>query len=145
MVQSASVEVGDAPKKGEGKIRRAFVSPKKLIERPAEGNLQNMADVLEHAVKSEYMLDKGRQTTSLLIHETATEFTNKPMCGYRDLIKIHKEEKEITKKVEGKEVKGKFERLSPGSLSSKTLPTTYRDEEVAVLRAERLQGARRGT
>jgi hypothetical protein len=52
MVQAASVEVGDAPKKGEGKIRRAYMSPKKLIERPAEGNIQNMADVLDYAVKS---------------------------------------------------------------------------------------------
>ena len=38
----------------------------------------------------------------------APEFTNKPVMGYRETIKIHKEEKEITKMVEGKEKKGVY-------------------------------------
>lgn len=82
----SSVEIGDAPQKGHGKIRRAGVSPDALVERPSEGNCNSMADVLDFAVK---------------------KFTNKPVMGERDLIKIHKEEKEITKKIDGKEVKEK--------------------------------------
>jgi long-chain acyl-CoA synthetase len=39
-----------------------------------------------------------------------TEYTNKPMVGYRDTIKIHKEEKEFTKMVDGKEKKGEYQR-----------------------------------
>lgn len=35
------------------------------------------------------------------------EFTNKPVLGWRDTIKIHSEEKEITKKVDGKDKKEK--------------------------------------
>jgi hypothetical protein len=38
------------------------------------------------------------------------------MIGYRDLIKIHKEEKEITKKVDGKDVKGEWQRERGGLL-----------------------------
>jgi len=34
------------------------------------------------------------------------EYTNKPCMGYRDVIKTHTEKKEITKKVDGEEVKG---------------------------------------
>ncbi|UZJ56875.1 hypothetical protein CBS101457_006195 [Exobasidium rhododendri] len=86
MTRSASVEVGGAPEKGQGKARRAYCCPERLIEKPSEGDLNTMADVLEFAVK---------------------KFTNKPVMGYRELIKMHKEEKEITKMVEGKEVKEK--------------------------------------
>jgi len=35
------------------------------------------------------------------------EFTNKPVMGYRETIKIHKEEKEIKRMVEGVEKTGK--------------------------------------
>ena len=49
-MRSASVEVGDAPAKGEGRIRRAFCSPDKLVERPAAG-LNTMADVFAHSLK----------------------------------------------------------------------------------------------
>lgn len=44
-----------------------------------------MVDVFNHALK---------------------KFTNKPVLGYRDLINTHEEEKEITKKVDGKDKKG---------------------------------------
>jgi len=53
MARSASVEVGGAPEKGQGKTRRAYICPEKLIERPSEGNISTMSDVLEFAVKSE--------------------------------------------------------------------------------------------
>jgi long-chain acyl-CoA synthetase len=107
MPRSASVEVGDAPEKGHGKARRAYTSPEKLVERPAEGNLNTMSDVLEFAVKSEWPRVKVSQGAVLTdMSFNSTEFTNKPVMGYRELIKIHKEEKEITKTVGGKEVKG---------------------------------------
>ena len=80
----ATVEIGEA-KKGETKVRRSFCSPDKLVERSVEG-VNTMSDVLEYAVK---------------------KFKNKPMVGYRDLIKMHKEEKEITKKVDGVDKKEK--------------------------------------
>jgi hypothetical protein len=39
------------------------------------------------------------------------EFTNKPIMGYRETVKIHKEEKEVTKKgKDGKEHKGECSR-----------------------------------
>jgi long-chain acyl-CoA synthetase len=53
MVRSASVEVGGAPEKGQGKVRRAYVQPDKLITAPAEGNITSMADVLDYVAKSE--------------------------------------------------------------------------------------------
>jgi long-chain acyl-CoA synthetase len=86
MPASASVEVGGAPAKGHGKVRRAAICSDKLVERPSEGNCDSMAHVLQYAVG---------------------KFTNKPIMGERSLIKIHTEEKEITKKVEGKDVKEK--------------------------------------
>lgn len=45
-----------------------------------------------------------------------TEYTNKPCMGYREVIKIHNEEKEVTKKVDGKEVKGELCKRSSVSL-----------------------------
>lgn len=41
----------------------------------------------------------------MLTGTPSIEFTNKPVMGYRDTIKIHTEEREITKMVEGKEKK----------------------------------------
>lgn len=85
MPKLSSVEIdGAQPQKGHGKPRRATVSPDALLERPAEGNCQSMADVLDFAVK---------------------KYTNKPVMGERELIKVHKEQKEVTKTVDGKEVK----------------------------------------
>ncbi|CAO1625835.1 unnamed protein product [Sympodiomycopsis kandeliae] len=81
----ASVEIGDAPPKGEGRVRRSFKTPKDLIAGPGEG-IETMVDVFNFALK---------------------KFTNKPILGYRDLIKTHEEEKEITKKVDGKDKKEK--------------------------------------
>ncbi|CEH16913.1 long-chain-fatty-acid--ligase [Ceraceosorus bombacis] len=83
-----SVEIGGAPPAGETKVRRAFCSPDKLVERPTgnDGKINTMSDILQFIVG---------------------KYTNKPCMGYRELIKIHNEEKEVTKKVDGKEVKEK--------------------------------------
>jgi len=52
----ASVEIGDAPPKGETRVRRAFCSPDRLVHRPTgdDGNINTMADVLQYAVRSEW-------------------------------------------------------------------------------------------
>ncbi|PWN28303.1 acetyl-CoA synthetase-like protein [Jaminaea rosea] len=81
--KSASVEVGDAPPKGEGRIRRSYKAPDNLIANPGNG-IETMVDVFNFALK---------------------KFTNKPVLGWRDLVKMHEEEKEVTKKVDGKEKK----------------------------------------
>lgn len=52
MSPPSSVEIGGTPEKGHGKIRRAAISPDKLVERPEEGNCNSLADVLDYAVKS---------------------------------------------------------------------------------------------
>ncbi|KAK0551234.1 long-chain fatty acid-CoA ligase [Tilletia horrida] len=85
MPRSASVEVGPDSVKGEGRVRRSFLSVDKLSERPAEG-VNTMLDVFSTALKS---------------------FPNHPLCGWRDIVKEHQEEKEVTKVVDGKEVKEK--------------------------------------
>lgn len=53
MVRQASVEIGGTPPKGETKVRRAFCSPDKLVERPADG-VNTMVDVLAHSMNSEF-------------------------------------------------------------------------------------------
>jgi len=86
-----SVEVGDAtPPKGETRIRRCSLSPDKLIEKPT--GLVN---------------GKAIETMSDILSYSTATFENKPGFGYREVIKIHTEEKEITKKVDGEEVKEK--------------------------------------
>ncbi|CAO1629069.1 unnamed protein product [Parajaminaea phylloscopi] len=83
--RQASVEVGGAPPKGEGKIRRSYRTPEKLISSPGDG-INTMVDVFNFALK---------------------KFTNKPVLGWRDTVRVHEEEKEVTKKVDGKDVKEK--------------------------------------
>ncbi|CBQ68344.1 related to long-chain-fatty-acid-CoA ligase [Sporisorium reilianum SRZ2] len=83
MPKSASVEIDAPVKKGETKIRRSYQAPDRLLERPAEG-INTMADVLL----------KARE-----------RFPNKPIMGWRDVVRMHDEQKEVTKMVEGKEVK----------------------------------------
>ncbi|KAK0519237.1 long-chain fatty acid-CoA ligase [Tilletia horrida] len=85
MPRSASVEVGPEPVKGEGKVRRSFLSVDKLASSPAEG-INTMVDVFSHSLKN---------------------FPNHPLLGWRDIVHTHEEEKEVTKVVEGKEVKEK--------------------------------------
>lgn len=132
MAPQSSVEIGDTPEKGHGKVRRAAISPDKLVTAPSGGECKSMADVLDFAVKSAYRGPdeetgkrsrmgqwEGQRTArppyvclhvlmDKILHAWhPLEFTNKPIMGERELIKIHKEEKEITKTVEGKEVKDK--------------------------------------
>ncbi|SPO46817.1 related to long-chain-fatty-acid-CoA ligase [Moesziomyces antarcticus] len=83
MPKLASVEIDTPANKGETKIRRSYRAPDKLLERPAEG-INTMADVFLHA---------------------RNRFPNRPIMGWRDVVRMHDEQKEVTKKVEGKEVK----------------------------------------
>ncbi|CDU25260.1 related to long-chain-fatty-acid-CoA ligase [Sporisorium scitamineum] len=83
MPKTASVEIDTPVGKGESKIRRSYQAPDRLLERPAEG-INTMADVFL----------KARE-----------RFPNKPIMGWRDVIRMHDEQKEVTKIVDGKEVK----------------------------------------
>lgn len=79
-----------------------------------------MVDIFDFAHKSEYKSFHGRGTgdfrsDSLLIilsapvcHLISAEYTNRPIVGSRELIRMHTEEKEITKKVDGEDVKGEW-------------------------------------
>ncbi|SAM84446.1 related to long-chain-fatty-acid-CoA ligase [Ustilago bromivora] len=83
MPNLASVEIDTPANKGETKIRRSYRAPDRLLERPAEG-INTMADVFL----------KARE-----------RFPKRAIMGWRDVVRTHDENKEITKKVEGKEVK----------------------------------------
>ncbi|KAJ1024337.1 hypothetical protein NDA18_004506 [Ustilago nuda] len=83
MPNLASVEIDTPANKGETKIRRSYRAPDRLLERPAEG-INTMADV--------FLKARGR-------------FPKRAIMGWRDVVRTHDENKEITKKVEGKEVK----------------------------------------
>ncbi|GAA5852553.1 hypothetical protein JCM8547_002540 [Rhodosporidiobolus lusitaniae] len=76
-----SVEVGPAPAQGEGRVRRSFTSPDHLITQPGPG-INVLADVLIHAVK---------------------EYRDVEALGWRDVIDVVKEDKEVKKTVGGKE------------------------------------------
>ncbi|SOV06870.1 related to long-chain-fatty-acid-CoA ligase [Ustilago sp. UG-2017a] len=83
MPNLASVEIDTPANKGETKIRRSYRAPDRLLERPAEG-INTMADIFL----------KARE-----------RFPKRAIMGWRDVVRTHDENKEITKKVEGKEVK----------------------------------------
>jgi long-chain acyl-CoA synthetase len=78
-----SVEVGSEPASGESKARRLAISADKLVERPLDG-IETIHDCVQYAART---------------HGT------KRALGWRDVVDIHEEEKEITKNVGGKEVK----------------------------------------
>lgn len=83
---SGSVEVGPEPKQGEGRIRRNFlVAEGELATHPMDG-IETVYDVLAYVDRA---------------------YGNKNAIGYRDIVDTHVEEKEVTKIVEGKEVKEK--------------------------------------
>ncbi|POY76845.1 hypothetical protein BMF94_0097 [Rhodotorula taiwanensis] len=82
-IKQGSVEVGPPAKEGEGRIRRSFVSPDQLITSPAPGKVTVLAHILDHAKQ---------------------EFADVQGLGWRDIIDIVKEDKQITKTVGGKEV-----------------------------------------
>lgn len=79
-----SVEVGPEPKKGEGRIRRNFlVAEGELAARPMDG-MDTVYDILVYVDRT---------------------YGSKNAIGYRDIVDTHIEEKEVTKIIEGKEVK----------------------------------------
>lgn len=81
-----SVEIGPEPKQGEGKIRRNYVVAEgDLATRPMDG-IDTVYDVLAYVDRT---------------------YGSKDAIGWRDIVKTHVEEKEITKVVGGKEVKEK--------------------------------------
>lgn len=78
---SGSLEVEPA-KPGEGSIRRLSITAGNLITRPAE----------------------GIDTTSDIIAYAAKQYGKEKAVGWRDVVKVHEEQKEIKKTVDGKEV-----------------------------------------
>lgn len=79
-----SVEVGPEPNQGEGRVRRNYlVAEGDLAARPMDG-IDTVYDVLAYVDRA---------------------YGDKKAIGYRDVIDIHVEEKEVTKMIGGKEVK----------------------------------------
>lgn len=77
-----SVEIGPSPNPGESPIRRIAISSDKLVTQPFEG-IETVYDVLEYSKRT---------------HGTRNAL------GWRDVVDIHEEEKEVKKVVDGKEV-----------------------------------------
>ncbi|KAF5370975.1 hypothetical protein D9757_009894 [Collybiopsis confluens] len=80
-----SVEITTSPLEGESPVRRCALSSAELTKQPFEG-IDTVYDVLKYASK--------------------THGTRKAL-GWRDVVAIHDEEKEVVKNVGGKEVKEK--------------------------------------
>jgi long-chain acyl-CoA synthetase len=80
-----SVEVSSPAKDDEGGVRRLAISADKLVTEPIE----------------------GMNTTADIIDFVARTHGSRNAVGWRDVIKVHVEEKEVTKNVSGKEVKEK--------------------------------------
>jgi long-chain acyl-CoA synthetase len=103
-----SVEAGPEPPAGEGRIRRLAISADKLVTQPLEG-IDTLPDVVAY---------------------TARTYGTKPALGWRDIIQIHEEEKDVQKLVDGQKVtekkKWKYFELSDYKYLS------YVDVEVAV-------------
>jgi long-chain acyl-CoA synthetase len=80
-----SVELDTDKPAGDGsaRTRRLAISSDKLVERPFEG-IDTVADVIAYAART---------------HGA------KQALGWRDVVNIHEEQKEVTKNVGGKEVK----------------------------------------
>lgn len=78
-----SVEVGAPAKDGEGRARRCFIDPEKLVE-GKDAEIRTVWDIIQRS---------GRL------------FPDQNGFGYRTLIQEHVDEKEVTKMVKGKEVK----------------------------------------
>jgi len=77
-----SVEVAPPAGPGEGPIRRSTLSKDGLVQRPFEG-IDTVYDVVEYAARTH---------------------GNRKALGWRDVITVHEEEKEVKKIVDGKEV-----------------------------------------
>ncbi|KAG6816768.1 hypothetical protein H0H93_007779 [Arthromyces matolae] len=79
---AGSVEIGSPAAPGEGATRRSALSPETLVTQPFEG-IDTVYDILCYAAR---------------VHGT------RKAIGWRDVIDIVEEEKDVTKIVEGKEV-----------------------------------------
>ncbi|CAG8571996.1 4706_t:CDS:2, partial [Dentiscutata heterogama] len=84
MEKQYSVSIGDKVE-GETPVRRSLFSPNQLLDTPSEG-IKTLYDVLQHSVKT---------------------YNTKQAMGYREVISIIEEEKEVTKIVGGAETKEK--------------------------------------
>ncbi|KAK6977182.1 long-chain-fatty-acid-CoA ligase [Favolaschia claudopus] len=82
---AGSVVVAPPSAPDEGPTRRTAISADKLVQRPFEG-IETVWDVIEYVAKTH----GGRDA-----------------LGWRDVVKIHEEEKELTKVVDGKDIKEK--------------------------------------
>ena len=78
-----SVDIGPSPSTGESRIRRLEKTKDRLVTGPVEG-IHTVHDVLLYAART---------------HGTRNAY------GYRDIIDVIEEQKEVTKTVGGKEVK----------------------------------------
>ncbi|SCZ97936.1 BZ3500_MvSof-1268-A1-R1_Chr3-3g06468 [Microbotryum saponariae] len=74
---SSHPDIGPEAVKGQGQIRRYLQTKEALTERPAP-HINVVADILASSVK---------------------RFGDRPALGWRDLLRMHEEEKEVTKKV----------------------------------------------
>lgn len=79
-----SVEVAP-PTDGQGGIRRFAITKDELVTRPVDG-VNTVFDIVEYAARTH---------------------GSRNALGWRDVIRTHEEEKEVTKTVDGKEVKEK--------------------------------------
>ncbi|KAF5337823.1 hypothetical protein D9758_015712 [Tetrapyrgos nigripes] len=80
-----SVEIAPSTADNEGPVRRLAITSDKLVSQPFEG-IDTIYDVIQYAAR--------------------THGTRKAL-GWREVVDIHEEEKEVTKMVGGKEVKEK--------------------------------------
>jgi len=80
--KEGSVDVAPAANSSEGPVRRASITQHALVTQPFEG-VDTVYDILAYAART---------------HGT------RDAVGWRDVISIHEEEKEVKKTVDGKEV-----------------------------------------
>jgi long-chain acyl-CoA synthetase len=78
---NGSVEV-EPPSDGQSAVRRLDISKDKLVSQPAEG-VDTVYDLLQYAARTH---------------------GSRNALGWRDIVKVHEVEKEITKAVDGKQV-----------------------------------------
>ncbi|KAI8971536.1 hypothetical protein BDF20DRAFT_684545 [Mycotypha africana] len=94
-MKSFSTEVGPDKLNNGGRVRRSALSPESLVRVPIN-NVHTLYDVISHSAK---------------------KFPERQAFGYRKVEKVIEEEKEVTKYVQGEEVKEKkiwkFIQLSP--------------------------------
>ncbi|KAF9914890.1 long-chain fatty acid-CoA ligase [Lobosporangium transversale] len=108
MTKSLTIEVGPTEVHGETRIRRSVMSPTDLISTPFD-DIKTLYDVIRHSAKTRPNMDA---------------------IGYRKVIKMIEEEKEVTKMVGGSPVKEKkiwkYFKLSGYNWM------TYKDTQVVV-------------